>query len=249
MKQELFKVGDLIDAGGHYIALLGAEYKNDLLIATFLVGNASDSDETISSMVSFSARKPSGEDLEQDVMECSPALDGTVVPGDKIKGQICWSGAEPGSKIYYDASLFGAGMIVWEITESTPATEMDFPEISALKIKQQTFKAGDIVEVSDHMITLNTLTNQGGMLKANFTIENNGAEDVNVSSLISFAARNPDGTALSQNLFDCGSSLDGSVIPGDKLKGDICWEGALPGARIYYDASLFSSGMIIWLSE
>jgi hypothetical protein len=246
IKQTMYKVGELIDADGHYIALTGAEYQNDLLVASFILGNNSDSDVSISSMVSFSAKNPSGEKLEQEIFDCSPGLDGTMVPGDRLQGKICWKGAEPGTKIYYDASLFEAGMIVWEITESVPPTQMEFPQISNLSIKQQTFKVGDIVDVRNHKITLNSLTLDGMVLKVNFTIENNGTDDVNVSSLVSFAARNPDGTVLSQSLLDCGTSLDGTIIPGDKLKGDICWDGATSGARVYYDASIFSSGMVIW---
>jgi hypothetical protein len=249
LQQAVYKVGDLIDAGGHYIALTGAEYQNGLLIASFVVGNNSDKQQSISSMASFSAKKPSGEKLDQEIFECTPGLDGSLVPGDRLIGKICWSGAEPGTKIYYDASLFSAGMIVWEIAESTPAQQMDFPEISSLNIQQQMFKAGDIVDAGDHKITLNSLTLENGVLKANFTIENDGTEDVNVSSLASFAARNHDGTPLSLNIFECGSSLDGTVIPGDKLKGDICWEGAVAGARVYYAGSLFSSDTVIWILE
>lgn len=246
IQQEVFKVGDLIDAKGHYIALTGAEYKGDILEASFIVGNNSDADVSISSMLGFSAKKPSGEKLEQDYFECGGKFDGTVVPGDRLKGKICWKGAEPGSKIYYDATLFSSGMIVWEVTESVPPTEKDYPEISGLTIKQPLFAVGDIVEVRTHKITLNTLTLTGSVLKANFTIENNGTEDVNVSSMISFFARNPDGTTIEQNIFDCGTSMNGTVIPGDKLKGDICWDGAQTGAHVFYDATLFSTGMIIW---
>jgi hypothetical protein len=247
--QEVFKVGDLIDANGHLIVLTGAEYKGDKLVASFLIGNNGAEELHISSMVSFTARKPSGENLQQDFMDCDPSLDGIVVPGDILQGQICWNGAELGSKVYYDANLFGSGMIVWDIPESIPPTDIEYPEISSLSIQQPTYKVGDIIELKDHSITLNSLTLKGKILMANFTIENTGTEDVQVSSIASFSARNPDGTPLSSSLFDCGTSLDGKVIPGDKLKGDVCWEGALPEARVYYDASLFESGVVIWISD
>lgn len=247
--QEVFKVGDLIDANGHLIALTGAEYKGDQLIASFLVGNNGEDEETISTMASFSARNPAGENLQQEYFDCDPSLDATVVPGDILQGKICWNGAEPGSKIYYDASLFSSGIIVWEVPESVPAVAMEFPEISALSIVQPTYKAGDIIELDDHKITLNTLTLKGETLMANFTIENNGTEDVNVSSLASFSARNPDGTPLSLEIFDCGTSLDGTVIAGDKLKGDVCWKGAISGARVYYAPSMIDSGTVIWILQ
>jgi len=109
-------------------------------------------------------------------------------------------------------------------------------------------KIGDIMQVGDQTIVLNTAEFQGNTLHANFTIENKGSTDLNISSLISFEAKDSEGTKLEQEIFDCGtSSLSGKVLPGDKLKGDICWSGATTDTvKIYYSAELFSSGAVVW---
>jgi hypothetical protein len=112
------------------------------------------------------------------------------------------------------------------------------------------YSIGDVIQVQDHTIVLNSAEFQGDVLKANFTIVNNGSEELNVSSMLSFYAKDSEGTRLEQAIFDCGSSLDGKVLPGDRLRGDICWSSAnkdtLDTVRIYYEAELFGSGAVVW---
>ena len=95
----------------------------------------------------------------------------------------------------------------------------------------------------DDTIVLNSAEFEGDVLKANFTIENMSPEDVAVSSTMSFEAKDTEGTQLDQEIFDCGSSLDGSVLPGDKLKGDVRRSGAAADViKIYYRADRSGSG-------
>ncbi len=109
------------------------------------------------------------------------------------------------------------------------------------------YTAGDIIKVGDHTIVLNSAEFKGNVWKANFTIENKGADEMNVSSMVSFYARDSEGTKLEQELFDCGASLGGKVLSGDKMKGDICWSGAATDSiKIYYEAELFGSGAVVW---
>lgn len=112
----------------------------------------------------------------------------------------------------------------------------------------QSYQIGDIIQVNDHTIVLNSATLTGGRLHANFTIENKGSDEMAVSSLMQFSAKDSEGVKLEEDIFDCGtSSMGGTILPGDKLKGDICWTGASTTTiKIYYDASLFSSGTIVW---
>ena len=127
-----------------------------------------------------------------------------------------------------------------KVDEQEPSTTRPLPAV-------ETFKVGDVIKVEDHTIVLNSASVLGSILKANFTIENMGTSELNVSSLLSFDARDSDGTNLEIEIFDCGSSLNGTVLGGDKLRGDICWDGmATDSARIYYESSLFGSGAVVW---
>jgi hypothetical protein len=109
----------------------------------------------------------------------------------------------------------------------------------------QIYAVGDVVQVKDHTITLNSAALTGDVLKANFTIENKGTSDLAISSMMSFSAKNSDGTKLDLE-FGCGASMDGKVLPGDKLRGDICWKGAAKPVKMYYTANFLSSGAVVW---
>ncbi len=245
----LFQVGDLVQVKNHTIRLNSVKYRNGMLIANFSVENKGDSDLNISSL-SFSAKKEDGTKLQEEIFDCDGSgLGGQVLPGDRLRGYICWSGAAPedGIKIYYEASLFGRGAVVWVAAAGESEPEI----VGDAVLKTELFGVGDVVKVKEHTIVLNKVTWQGNILQANFTVENQGNTEVTVSSLASFYARTRDGSDLQQEIFDCGSSLDGKVLPGDKLKGDICWSGAnaQDGIRIYYQASIFGQGAVVWRVE
>jgi NADH dehydrogenase FAD-containing subunit len=116
---------------------------------------------------------------------------------------------------------------------------------TATPAKAQVYAIGDVVQVKDHTIVLNSAAIQGGTLKANFTIENKGSADLAVSSMLSFSAKDTEGVKLDQE-FGCGTDIGGKVLPGDKVKGDVCWKAAKAPVKIYYEANLFGSGAIVW---
>ena len=247
---EMFQVGDVVQAQDHTIRLNNLEYQGNILVADFTVENLGNSDVDLSSMLSFSAKKDDGTLLEAEYFDCGTSrLDGRVLPGDRLRGSVCWAGAAPedGIKIYYEADLFGEGAIVWEaIAGTTEALEL--PDA---QLKIDVFKPGDVIQTQEHTIVLNNAEFLGNVLKVNFTIENQGSSDLDVSSMLSFYARKRDGSSLEREYFDCGTSLDGSILPGDKLKGDICWSNAAStdGIKIYYEGELFGSGAVVWILE
>jgi hypothetical protein len=114
--------------------------------------------------------------------------------------------------------------------------------------KVETYEIGDVIQVKDHTIILNEVTVRGKRLKANFTVENKGDDEIAISSIMSFSAKDAEGTKLEQEMFDCSSSsLNGKLLAGDKIKGDICWKGlSTDSAKIYYEASLLGSGAVVW---
>ncbi len=246
---DVYQLGNAINVEDHIIRLNSVEYQGNVLVVNFLIENQGTTDVNVSSLLSFSAKKSDGTLLEQEIFDCgTSSIDGSVLPGDKLRGDICWSGANPedGIRIYYEASLFGSGAVVWEAVEGEVEPSALDTDASATIT---TYAVGDIIEVQDHTVRLNSIAYQGLVLMANFTIENHGASDVGTSSMIAFDARKGDGSSLQQEFFDCGtSSLDGSVLPGDRLRGNVCWSGASPddGIKIYYEASLLGDGALVW---
>lgn len=247
--QEKYKVGDIISLSDQIIVLTGAEFKESLLVADFVVGNTSNEFTSVSSLISFSARNADGTTLEQEWFDCGSGLDGAIAPGDKLKGKICWQNAAPGAKIYYEANLFSSGAVIWEVNESVPPSGAQIPEIDNLVLSVETKEIGTEVNLNGENITLNAATINNGLLTANFTVTNTGTEELNVSSMISFSARAADGTKLDQEIFDCGNGPDGTVQPSDLIRGDICWSNASSGTKIYYSSGLLSSQYVIWIID
>jgi chitodextrinase len=246
-----YKVGDVIELQDHRITLNGGDYKGGILKVNFTTENTGTKDMTVSSLISFDAKDADGTKLDQSIMDCGTSMDGKVLAGDKLKGDICYTLAKPGLvKIYYTASLFGSGATVWELDTATltgiPTTSQDSSAPSTSTVK--TYNIGDVIELQDQKITLNSANIAGNIIKANFTIENTGTSDLAVSSLISFSAKGPDGSKLDQNIMDCSTAqIDGKVLSGDKVKGDICWDLAgAKSAKIYYEASFLGSGAVVW---
>ena len=245
--QDKYKVGDIIALPSQIIVLTGAEYKGNLLVADFSIGNTSNEFLNVSSLVSFSARSADGTTLEQEWFDCGSSLDGEVAPGDKLKGKICWKNAVPGTKIYYEANLFSSGAVIWEVNESIPTSGAAIPEIDNLSLTVETKQIGTEVALNGETIILNSAAINNGLLTANFTVKNTGTEELNVSSMVSFSARSADGTKLEQEIFDCGTGPDGSVQPADLIRGDICWKNASSGTKIYYQSGFLSSQYVIWI--
>ncbi len=116
----------------------------------------------------------------------------------------------------------------------------------ASKATVSTFSVGDIVQVQDQTIVMNSASIVGNTLTANFTVENQGTKDIIVSSIVSFEARDATGQKLDTDIF-AGTSIDGTVLPSDKLRGNISWTGLTTDtAKIYYAANVFGHGAVIW---
>jgi hypothetical protein len=246
------QIGDIIAVGDHKISLNSVSYKGGILKANFSFINGGSADTLLSSMVSFDAKADDGTKLEAEIMNCGISLDGSVMAMDKAKGDVCWKLPATGKfKIYFLDNLFANGAIFWVLDSGslpaivpTPNGQL-FPPID----ETNAHPVGEAVELSGEKITLNSASLTGKVLKANFTIENTGTDDVTVSSLVSFTARNSAGEKLNLKFMACGSSLDGKIIAGDKLKGDLCWDtGIATEAKIYYEGgTILSMKTVTWV--
>lgn len=108
------------------------------------------------------------------------------------------------------------------------------------------YAPGDVIQLADHRITLNSAEFSGDMLKLTYLIENTGTDALSVSS-IAFDARKQDGSRLQESMFDCDSILGGKIPPNDKMLGSICYKGPFDGpVKVYYTPALFDDQMIIW---
>jgi hypothetical protein len=107
-------------------------------------------------------------------------------------------------------------------------------------------KTGEVIQIGDQTIMLNGTEFQGNILKATYIIENKGSSAMTISSMLSFTAKDSEGTPLEQEIIDCGTGLDGKILPGFNLKGDICWNVATTNLVNIYYTKLYSSWSVMW---
>lgn len=106
---------------------------------------------------------------------------------------------------------------------------------------------GDVVEDIDRTITLNSAMLQEGILVLEFTITNTGNSKLEVGSYY-FTAKNDDGVLLDKEYYTCSSSgLDMVLVPGDKVKGSVCFTYVDPApVKIYYEPDYMRDDIYIW---
>lgn len=241
--KKVHALGEVVTIKKHRVAMHEAKFTEQGMVAGFTMANDGTESIEVSTIIGWEARNSDGTTLDQDFFACDTGLGGTLMPGELLKGNVCWDGAKPGLKITYTPDLFG-DKVVWEIAEAGTAD----PGITANASAAPASKAvGEAVILNDQNITLNSATIKSKKLTANFLIVNTGSTDISVSGMMGFEARTPDGTTLEQDFFNCKSDLSGTVMPGDKLKGNICWTNAVEGTKIYYTPSLFGGTTITWV--
>lgn len=107
---------------------------------------------------------------------------------------------------------------------------------------------GDAVVNKNVVIKLTSAKFETGVLKAQFVLYNGGQQNVTISSLMSFDAKDGDGNKGKYQISTDAPSLDGGLVPGDTLRGTLVY-GFDPGAKglkLYYTDSLFGGDTIVF---
>ncbi len=88
----------------------------------------------------------------------------------------------------------------------------------------------------------------GEYLELSFTITNTSKEKVDLNGYYAFNAKNDDGVLLETDYYNCNSSsLDTVLIPGDKVKGSVCFTYVDPAPiKIYYEPDYSSDELFVW---
>ncbi len=135
-----------------------------------------------------------------------------------------------------------------EAEEAALASEVEKAASAPAAMQTDVFRVGETVEVQDHTLTVLSVEQQGGRLRVEVQINNTGTEDLIISSILLFAARDSSGEDLEFSFGPGIGSVDGTVLPNDKLKGTL--EYKLPagatGLRLYYTPGLFGEGAIVF---
>jgi hypothetical protein len=106
---------------------------------------------------------------------------------------------------------------------------------------------GDIIQVEDSTIILNSTEFSNDTLTANITIENGGSEELFVSGLLHFDAIDGEGTKLVHRDY-CPTPFVERVQPGDKFRGNTCFivKPETKLVKLYYANSIFKNDSVMW---
>ena len=117
-----------------------------------------------------------------------------------------------------------------------------------IQTAEQSSDIYETVEFKDQTITLNEYKITGNSLVLSFTVVNTGNKSIIVSSFISFSAKNDDGEKLELDWLANGStSLDGTILPNDKLKGNVVFTISGEGPfKIIYNPELWGNDYASW---
>ncbi len=249
----VYKVGDTIKVQDHTMTVLSAKRDGTKLAVEVQINNTGSKELAVSSLVSFGAKSTAGDTLGYAIALGGDSLDGKVLPNDKLKGTLNYtvpSDAE-GFKLLYTPALFGEGAIVVALDEE--ATKTPFPKPAEATdpkpfAKGATFKEGEAVVNKDVVAKLTEAKVEGKVVTASFVVYNGGQKDVSISSLVSFDAKDGEGTKGKFKLVTQGPQLDGKLVPGDTVKGNLQWEFAAPpkDVKVYYTDGLFGGDTIVW---
>lgn len=146
------------------------------------------------------------------------------------------------------------------VNETSSAPESEAAETSEAKT---VFGIGEIAEMNDIQVTmLNYVESNGSeynspadgnvFVLVEFEIANNSDSDLAVSSMMSFEAY-ADDYALNYSLpaimeAESGSQLDGTIVPGKKMKGEIGYEvpADWSNMEIHFTDSLWSDSDFVF---
>jgi hypothetical protein len=164
------------------------------------------------------------------------------------------TGGARGIKLYYRPALFGQGAIVVALDDDAAAAPFPRPAETANAktfVKGTTYNSGDAVINKGIVAKLVSARLEAGTLSAAFLIYNGGQKDVSISSMVSFEAKDSEGAKGKFKFATQGTQLDGTLVPGDTLKGTLSWEFSPKASdlKIYYTDNLFLGDTIVWSAQ
>lgn len=276
VQEQIFNVGDIVSIGDSVLVVLGWEdvpgddfSKPDegkkFIAVDLLIVNQSDAPASISTLLQMSLKDETAQKYQVDLLASTAAqggnIDGELSPGERIRGKIGFQvpANAQGLQFVFDANIFGAGKAT--VNLGAAPVKVEPPAELAGESEQQTFKVGDIVEIGTLALTVNEVTSPAGddfnkpeagkkFLVVDLTVENKSAETAAISSLLQMSLKDAGGQTydmdLSASVASGGTSPDGELAPGEKIRGQIGFQvpTEATGLVFVFDASVFGSGKV-----
>lgn len=226
--------GESQTADGRTVTLVSSSISGSKVTATFRIENNSGNSINMSSLMDWSAKDANGKKLDID-WQCAD-LNGTLLDDDFIKGDICFNGVtQQPVKIYYETSLWGGKTLVFTVGSGN--------QVKSTNNKQE--DDGITKSADGRDVTLLDAKLSGNKITATFKITNTGKKDISLSTILDWSAKDGSGKKLELD-WQC-ADFNGTLLPDDFIKGDICFSGVteLP-VKLYYETSFWGGETLVF---
>lgn len=274
--QQNYKVGDVVSIGDYVLVVLGWENvqpsdfsKPDagkkFVAVELLIVNNSESAKSVSSLLQMSLKDETGQKYDVDFTASTAiggaSIDGELTPGEKVRGKVGFQVAENTRDLQFvfDADVFGSGKVFVDLG-AEPIT-VEPPATIAGETSQQTYNVGDVITMGTINITVNEVLYPAGdnfnkpdpgfkFLVVDLMIENTGTTAISVSSLLQMSIKDASSQKYNVDLMASvasgGSSPDGEIAPGEKLRGQVGFQVPenASGLVFVFDADVWGSGKV-----
>lgn len=274
--QQNFKVGDVVSIGDNVLVVLGWENVpasdfsapdagKKFVAVELLIVNKSQSSMSISTLLQMSMKDSTSQKYDVDFMASTAigggSLDGELAPGEKLRGKVGFQIPEnaQGLQFVFDASVFGTGKVFVDL--GAEPVKVEPPAELAGETAQQTYNVGDVIAMGTTNITVNEVLYPTGdefnkpnagfkFLVVDLTIENLSTTAISVSTLLQMSVKDSSSQKYDVDLMASvasgGSSPDGEIAPGEKLRGQVGFQVPVDatGLVFVFDADVWGSGKV-----
>ncbi len=274
--QQTYKVGDVTVIGDHVLVVLGwgnvpssdftsPDEGKKFVAVELLIVNNSQSAMSLSTMLQMSMKDETGQKYNVDLMASVAVdggrIDGELAPGERIRGKVGFQIAEDaqGLQFVFDASVFGTGKVVVDLGAEPMTVEP--PANIAGEMSQQTYGVSDVIAMGTTNVTVNEVISPAGdqfakpdegkkFLVVDLTIENGGATSISLSTLLQMSLKDSSGQKYDVDLMASvasgGTSPDGEISPGEKLRGQVGFQVPQDAAGLVFvfDADVWGTGKV-----
>jgi hypothetical protein len=272
-----YKVGDVIQIGDSSMVVLGwsqpegdqfnkPEAGDQFVAVDVLLVNTGSSAAHVSSFLQMTLKDETGQKYNPDLMAStaagSSAPDGELSPGERIRGKVGFQVPEDaaGLTFVFDADVFGTGKVFVNLGAEPISVEPP-SDLMAGEQEQETFAIGDVIQIGDSTLTVNSADEVPGstynkpdtgnkFIVVDLTIQNNSSDSAAISSLLQMSLKDSTGQKYEVDLMaqvaSGGTSPDGELAPGEKVRGQVAFQVPedATGLVFVFDADVFGTGKV-----
>ncbi len=274
--QQSYNVGDMVTINDYVLIVLGwenvpaSDFANPdegkkFIAVELLIVNNGQSPKSLSTLLQMSMKDDTGQKYDVDFTALMAidggSIDGELTTGEKVRGKVGFQVPDnaQGFQFVFDASIFGSGKVFVDLGAEPISVEP--PASVTGEGSQLTFNIGELIEMGTTLLTVNEVTNPVGdqfnkpdvgnkFLVVDLTIENKGATSLALSTLLQMSLKDSSGRKYAVDFMASaasgGSSPDGEVSPGEKLRGQVGFQVPenADGLVFVFDADVWGAGKV-----